>query len=100
RDNPPALATDVFLGFEQAKFAGREYPELFAAKNTTTNQTTGSPGAETYTTSGVVGSGTNNKFIDATTAQFIYHDPQASVGGIASPPLQYDAGTNTLWAKT
>ncbi len=33
RDNPPGLSTDVFLGYEQAQFVERQYPEKFAAKD-------------------------------------------------------------------
>ena len=49
RDNPPAVATDVFLGYEQMQFVDRQNPELFAAVNTTRCQI-GSTGAETYIT--------------------------------------------------
>ncbi|HEX4085798.1 MAG TPA: alpha-amylase family glycosyl hydrolase, partial [Chthoniobacteraceae bacterium] len=49
RDNPPAVATDVFLGYEQMGFVDRENPELFGAVDTTRCQI-GSTGAETYIT--------------------------------------------------
>ncbi len=41
RDHPPGLSTDVFLGYEQPQFVEREYPEKFAAKDST-NDTLGS----------------------------------------------------------
>jgi glycosidase len=101
RDNPPALATDVFLGYEQPPTVERQFPELFAAQLVERN-TTGSLGAETYTTGGVVGQGSGVRFLDGNTASFIYHDPQASVGnsGVNPPPKQYDPATRRLWAKT
>jgi len=54
RDNSPANATDVFLGYEQMGFVDRENPELFGAVLTSRCQV-GSTGAETYVTT--VGSG-------------------------------------------
>ena len=34
RDNPPAIATDTFLGYEQMTFDHRQFTEKFAAINT------------------------------------------------------------------
>ncbi len=101
RDNPPALSTDVFLGYEQPTFVQRQFPELFAAKLDVRN-TTGSAGAETYTIGAVVGNGSGVRFIDGDTATFVYHDPQAEVGnsGVSPAPKQYDPATRKLWAKT
>jgi hypothetical protein len=101
RDNPPAFATDVFMGYEQPGSVERQFPELFAAQLVQRN-TTGSLGAETYTIGGVAGQGSGVKFTDGDTASFIYHDPQADVGnsGANPPPKQYDPATRRLWAKT
>ncbi len=97
RDNPPALATDTFMGYEQPDFVSRIHPELFAAKDTARN-VTHSPGAETFTTTTVV-NGTGTKFTDADTAIFLYHDPANVVGNITPSRNQYDASRNELWAK-
>ena len=96
RDNPPALSWDMFLGYEQATFIRRIQPELFAAQVAGPRNVTGSSGAETYTTSGVLNQGTGNNFIDGETASFLFHDPSALVDGEAFN--QWD-GTK-LWAKT
>ena len=98
RDNPPAISTDVFHGYEQPNFVSRIHPELFAARDTARNAT-GSAGAETFTSSTVV-NGTAPKFIDANTAAFLYHDPLAPVGNIAPARNQYDSSRNELWVKT
>lgn len=100
RDNPPAVSFDMFLGYEQPNFVSRIHPELFAATNTGVNNTTGSAGAETYTTTGAAALGSGNRTIDGDTAAFIYHEPTVVVGGIPTPPQQYDASEHRLWAKT
>ena len=46
RDNPPGVATDVFLGYEQMQFVQRT-AEKFAARDVS-RDIIGSPGAETY----------------------------------------------------
>lgn len=97
RDNPPAIATDTFLGFEQPTFISRVHPELFAAQDTARNST-GSAGAETFTTTAVV-NGTAPKFVDANTAAFLYHDPAAPVGNLTPARNQYDASRNEMWVK-
>jgi hypothetical protein len=97
RDNPPGLSTDVFLGYEQSTPVQRIHAELFAAANTETRNITGSAGAETYTTGGVLNEGSGSKTIDSDTAVFIYHDPLAPVDGEMFN--QYDISTNRLWAK-
>ncbi len=112
RDNPPATATDVFLGYEQMGFVDRENPELFAAVDTTRCQI-GSTGAETYITT--VGSGqftindgptgaNNYNTNGGTQAAFVYHSPTATGGVMVSGtlPLQYSEsnGSATVWAKT
>ncbi|HEX8077835.1 MAG TPA: alpha-amylase family glycosyl hydrolase, partial [Chthoniobacterales bacterium] len=69
RDNPPAVSTDVFLGYERLNFVDRIGPEKFAAIQTA-RCTFGSAGAETYTGGGatVNGNGTNPQ--DAAAATF------------------------------
>lgn len=102
RDNPPALATDIFLGYEQTNFVHRLQPEKFAAVNTVRNKF-GSAGAETYAK--VIGSsgftiangpdGSNNwDTLGGEVASFLYHDPNVSG--------QYSEGSSTitLSAKT
>jgi glycosidase len=105
RDNPPGIASDVFMGYEQAIFSQRIFPEKFSAKDTARCKW-GSAGAETYAktigSGGFTvtnGSGTNP--LDGDAASFFYHDPENQVGGIAPGTLQYSEGTNdlTLWGK-
>ena len=87
RDNKPGVATDVFLGYEQAAFQFRDNPEKFAAKNTASNNII-SLGAETYyytvggTNQIVSGAGIGQSL--GQTAVFIYHDP-AATNTAASP---------------
>lgn len=95
RDNPPALRTDTWLGYEQPSYVDRQHPELFAAKVTGTRDITGSPGAETFTTNGVLNQGSGTRTTGADTALFIYHDPTAPVDGESFN--QWDG--SKLWAK-
>ena len=105
RDNPPALANDVFLGYEQADFVKRIWGEKFAAVNTLRSKI-GSAGAETY--EGTIGSGSfniNNSSITNTydtannNVAWVYHDPSGTQDrtncmGCAQfwPPLTNAAG--------
>ncbi len=116
RDHPPALSTDVFLGYEQPAFIRRQFAEKFAAKNTTRNQT-GSAGAETYrrmigASSFIIVNGpadANSYSTDGgRQASFIYHDPEAAAGGTpgggwpdGQAPMQYEehASAISVWAK-
>ena len=83
RDNPPALSTDMYLGYETVGFLGRFGPEKFAAVDATRNKI-GSAGAETYQfTVGQPGftiyqASATNDWNSTYTAVFAYHDPQAS----------------------
>lgn len=83
RDNPPALSSDVFMGYENAEFAGRFGPEKFAAADTVRN-TIGSAGSESYVavigqTNFVINSGSgSNDYSTAHTAAFVYHDPNGT----------------------
>ena len=97
RDNPPAIANDIFMGYEQPNFISRVHPELFAAQDTARNAT-GSAGAETFT-SMTVTNGSAPKFIDGNTAAFLYHDPAAPVGNLTPARNQYDASRNEMWVK-
>lgn len=111
RDNPPGSTTDVFLGWEQARFVHRQHAEKFAAVDSSRNQI-GSAGAETYHWNGAedffiaAGPENANDFGTAggTRASWIYHDPVGLVGGEdpASGDPQFNPGTEaiTLWAKT
>lgn len=117
RDNPPAVSTDVFLGYEQPTFAGRTHAEKFAAVDTLRCQI-GSAGAETYITTtgsgtgsvveGPAGANTGFPTDGGDRAAFLYHDPSLPVGGTPGagwpggvPPLQYveNGSTISLWAK-
>ncbi|MDQ6624784.1 MAG: alpha-amylase family glycosyl hydrolase, partial [Verrucomicrobiota bacterium] len=103
RDFPPAVSTDVFLGYEQPTFVDRQGPEKFAAINTA-HCTFGSAGAETYTAGGatVPGNGTNPQ--DAAAATFVYHDPNGGFDSWsgAHPATQFvdNGSTFDVWAKT
>lgn len=109
RDNPPAVSTDVFHGYEQPTFVSRIYPELFAAVDTGAYNTTGSWDAETFTVSGMIDLGSGVKTIDlgtpasqanAVTAAFLYHNPADQVGGGITPSRNhFDSVENKLWAK-
>lgn len=117
RDNPPAVSTDVFMGYEQPGFAHRQFAEKFAAKDTTRNQI-GSVGAETYSktigsagftiVNGPDGANAGYDTDENRQASFLYHDPEATVGGAPEggwpggiAPLQYaeNGSTVKLWAK-
>ncbi len=106
RDNPPALSTDVYLGFEQADFVKRIGPEKFAAVDAARNQI-GSAGAETYQfTVGQAGftihqSSAVNDWNGAHTAIFVYHDPAAMTDD-ANPLSQFwpppqNAANSDIW---
>jgi hypothetical protein len=97
RDNPPAIRTDTWMGYEQPIYQDRQHPELFAAQVTGTRDITGSVGAETYTSSGVLNTGSGPRTVGAHTAAYIYHDPNALVDGETFN--QYDPATRRLWAK-
>ena len=103
RDNPPAIATDTFLGYEQMQFDHRQYAEKFAATDTA-RCTFGSAGAETFTGGGATinGFGTNPQ--DADAAGFVYHDPNAGFSGWSgtADTKQYNVSGSTvnIWAKT
>ncbi|MFM8458145.1 MAG: hypothetical protein ACKOB0_04250, partial [Chthoniobacterales bacterium] len=117
RDNPPALRTDVFLGYEQPLFLDRQHPEKFAAENSARNRF-GSAGAETFVrTSGgsfsvnlgpTNGPFTNNFSTEnGNVSSWIYHSPTNVVGGpvgtngVGQPQLNTSGGSSVaLWAKT
>ena len=80
RDNPPALAWDTFLGYEQANFLDRIGPEKFAATDTT-RCIIGSAGADTYELKFDQYNGSGNNSQWGNTATFIYHDPNSSFEG-------------------
>ncbi|NBB80136.1 MAG: hypothetical protein GVY36_11940 [Verrucomicrobia bacterium] len=116
RDNPPAIATDTFLGYEDANFVQRQHAEKFAAVEASRSQI-GSLGAETYSTT--IGSGSfvivpapddvNADFetFGGNAASFIFHDPDGSVGGddpadpgVGDPQFDDSGSELTVWAKT
>ncbi len=114
RDNPPALSSDVYLGYEQAGFVARFGPEKFAAVDTLRNKI-GSAGAETYqltvgsTNFTIYNGDASNDYSSAATAAFVYHNPTAQTDPNASsntfsqfwPPPQNAADSPLyLWIKT
>jgi hypothetical protein len=111
RDNRPGAVTDIFLGYEQARFRYRRGPEKFAATNTANNNIY-SLGAETYRyrqnsndNSIVVGSGVGAG-ITTETADWVLHDPIRPVTGGVNPPstqrvplIPPGGQPCTVWAK-
>ena len=107
RDNPPALARDEYLGYEQMKYV-RRIAEKFSAADTARN-TIGSPGAETYictvgTTGFTINAGGGPNLSDGRTVTWHFHDPtqnnQVSTNLQFTPPPQLAAGEPvTIWAK-
>lgn len=108
RDNPPALANDVFLGYEQGAFVKRIWAEKFAAVDSARNKI-GSAGAETY--QATIGqsnwtintsTGSNDWNSSDNESPWIYHDPEAQQDGPRAgnaqfwPPPQ-DAADSTLY---
>ena len=103
RDAKPAVASDVFLGYEQMQFV-RRLSEKFAAKDTTRN-VIGSTGAETWQfTVGTAGFsrsngvGTNSS---ASTATYVFHDPEANrdIGGAQFSPQPVFAVNQPITVK-
>ncbi len=114
RDNPPAVRTDTWVGYEQPVFVDRQHPEKFAAVDTNRSQI-GSPGAETYSkTIGTPGFDINqgpsnaNNFSteEGKQASWVFHDPTGIVGGpdstegVGNAQYSEDGSTITLWAKS
>lgn len=107
RDHQPGVYSDVWVGYEQpTEFVERQHPEKFAAADVARCKI-GSPGAETYIKT--IGGGVTANNSDGTNsadgsnvASWVYHDPAADVGGIGSPPKQFDeSGANiVIWAKS
>ncbi|MFM6128700.1 MAG: hypothetical protein ACKPBV_08155, partial [Sphaerospermopsis kisseleviana] len=110
RDHPPGIFSDVWMGYEQPLFVERQHAEKFAAKDTKRCQI-GSPGAETYVrtigSGGTINNGPTNANVPESNdggnrALWVYHDPEDTVGGITTPPKQFDeSGANiVIWAKS
>ncbi len=107
RDNPPAVTTDILLGFEQPTFRHRQGAEKFAAVDTDDCQI-GSGGAETYiTTIGsntvTVTNGSGSNPTPNNSAAFLFHDPDIAVESPPSgSPNQYEeTGSDiTIWTKS
>ncbi|MGJ8651862.1 MAG: alpha-amylase family glycosyl hydrolase [Opitutaceae bacterium] len=107
RDNPPALATDTFLGYEQASLVERIGPEKFAAVDTT-RCIFGSAGAETYTAGAATTDGVGNNPQEANAATFAFHNPTAGFeawvpldGSLATATQLDQTGASTIvWLKT
>jgi hypothetical protein len=116
RDHPPGIYSDVWMGYEQPLFLERQHPEKFSARIVDRNQT-GSPGAETYVKTigggidnspGYLGPATANNFdtYSGNVAQWVYHDPEATVGGPEGTSgvggLQFVENSDSIviWAKS
>ena len=107
RDHPPAVSTDVFLGYEQMDFVHRQHQEKFAAEDTDTRNVIGSLGAETWTatigTAGVATAEGNGPDSDADTARWVFHDPRLSdaPGGARQfpDPATAAGAPLTVWVK-
>ncbi|MFP6892556.1 MAG: hypothetical protein VCA18_02315, partial [Opitutales bacterium] len=104
RDNPPALSTDVFLGYEQMTFVDRQGPEKFAARDVDRN-VIGSLGAETYwwnaasdTFSSVNGSGDGANSFPDDTADWVFHDPEQNTDQ-GEKQFKVAEGAATVWVK-
>ena len=108
RDYPPGIYSDIWMGYEQPLFVERQHPEKFAAKDAVRCQI-GSPGAETFVKT--IGGGVliNNSTATNTfsseggnQAEWVYHDPEVDVGGLSTPPKQFDeSGAEiAIWAKS
>lgn len=106
RDNPPALSSDVYLGYEQADFRSRIGPEKFASVDSSRNQI-GSAGAETYElTVGDPGftihqSGAVNDWDGTHTAVFVYHDPETTTfdGWSQFWPAPQNTANSTIYLR-
>ncbi|HXJ40581.1 MAG TPA: thrombospondin type 3 repeat-containing protein, partial [Bryobacteraceae bacterium] len=107
RDNAPAVATDVFLGYEQMGFVQR-VAEKFAARDISRN-IIGSPGCETYQatigTNGFIVNNGGGANTSVGTVTWVYHDPAAN-NQLGSPTLQFfpapQSAANqpiTVWVK-
>ena len=106
RDNPPALADDAFLGYEQAAFVKRIWGEKFAAVDSARAKI-GSAGAETYVATIGTAFTTNlstgsNDWDGANTVSWIWHDPNGSQDGDRAGNAQFwppiaSAGGATLY---
>ncbi len=107
RDNPPALATDTFIGYEQPTYVDRIGPEKFAAIDTT-RCNFGSAGAETYTAGAATVDGFGNNPQEAAAATFVFHDPTADFGTwtpdnatlATATQLDQTGASTIIWAKT
>src|SRR6202012_199287 len=93
RDNPPGVADDIFLGYEQTAFEFRNGPEKFAAQIAGRNNIV-SPGAETYVytvggASNIIAGDGFGAGITNQTAAWVVHDPTNSVTSLnSSAPSQ------------
>jgi glycosidase len=98
RDNPPAVTTDVFMGYEQPTFIRRAGPEKFAAVDPSRN-TIGSIGSETYTAGAatVDGGGSNPQYDN--TASSVRHDPTA-LAPDSGYQLENTGSGLEFWVKT
>jgi hypothetical protein len=94
RDNKPGYTDDRLVGYEQTAFQFRNGPEKFAARNVLSNNIV-SLGAETYYytvggTNKVVPGAGFGQGITNQTANWLYHDPSASVTVLTNASVPVD----------
>jgi glycosidase len=103
RDHKPDMATDVFLGYEQAQYRSRFGPEKFAARDVSRN-TVRSPGAEVYsyvvggTSAATNGDGFGHDY-SSETAEWVYHDPSANTTMAAQTDGPQRSATGEVFVK-
>ncbi|MFP6901879.1 MAG: alpha-amylase family glycosyl hydrolase, partial [Opitutales bacterium] len=103
RDNAPALSSDLYLGYEQMNFVGRQGPEKFAARDTSRNMI-GSAGAETYWWHADNGSfftvngGSGADSFPNETAHWVYHDPEQN-NDQSQKQFKVTDNSATIWVK-
>lgn len=99
RDNPPAVATDIYLGYEGVQFDQRIWPEKFASA-ATENCKIGSAGATSYERRGGVAetypsTAVNDYSTGWGQVSFVYHDPDAN-----SPATTVSGGSTNVTVAT
>ena len=110
RDNPPALANDIYLGFESVNFNQRIWAEKFASPNSQNCQI-GSEGSTSYqvtigqsNATNYPSSASNEYGTSYNELAWIWHDPANSSdtdgSGIVTSQYYLTGSAITIWAKT
>jgi glycosidase len=106
RDNRPGTATDVFLGYEQARFQSRRGPEKFAAASFL-RRTVIATNADVfaYTLGGgsaITPGSTTGPNTDTQTAAWVLHNPAQPVFLMPTQRIPLNPGTNQpveIWVR-